>query len=75
MSSICNEFEDELHKRNPRMKRLNAVVKTACRKLLGYIAVESHVLIDSTRQTVVIEDFGVEREYFVLSEQLIWHCI
>jgi hypothetical protein len=56
MDSICNEFEDELYKRVPKMKKVNSLVKTARRKLLGYTAVKSHVLLDSLRQVVVIED-------------------
>ena len=43
MNSICNEFKDELYKRTPKTKKLNAILKAARMELLGYTAVKGRV--------------------------------
>ena len=60
MDDICSKFEDELYKRVPAVKKLNALVKTARRKLTGYTVLKSHVVDDAKRERVVIDDSSTE---------------
>ena len=46
ISSICDDFEDELYKRNPRIKVLHRLAKTARNKLSRYTAVKHKVFND-----------------------------
>ena len=45
---------------------MQSLMKTARKKLLSYIAVKSHVLLDSTRQTVVVEDSDLKESAWFL---------
>ena len=46
IQSICDDFEDELYKRNPRVKILHRLAKTARRKLACYVSVKDKVVAD-----------------------------
>ena len=56
LDSICSKFEDELYKRNPNMKKINGLVKSARRKLLGYSVVKTKVVKDSSTKTLIVND-------------------
>ena len=69
IQDICDDFEDELYKRAPRIKVLHRLAKTARNKLSRYTAVKSKVLNDpEATSTFVINSVNLNNDEYRVSK-------
>jgi len=60
VDAICNELEDELYRKSPRIKRMQALAKRATSKLMSYTRLKEMVKKDPDKIRHVHKDLEVE---------------
>ena len=58
VDAICNELEDELYRKSPRLKRMQALAKRATLKLMSYTRLKEQVNKDPEKARYVHKDSG-----------------